>query len=240
MNSNDKDFIDNFFDYCATYKSSGVRFLAVIIIFAFLFIIGLFYAPGLIRLLAKSFPFRIEFLQFSPIEIIYNYVKIAFFFSSFLSLPIFVYQFGKLKFEHNDIEEKTNHLLHSLILSLHILLGIFITYKLIFPLIISFLYGLNFDVATFSSNLSAMVSSFIYASIVVILLISLPFTRFLIKNSMFFNYSELVQIKKPMMLYLGILTAIISLPIEILSLGIVFLTFLLWYKLLIHFAKTRE
>ena len=121
-----------------------------------------------------------------------------------------------------------------------ILLSIFLTDKFIFPLTIMFLYGLNFSVADFDSSLSAIISAFLYMLFLVIMLILLPFMRILIKNSKFFNYSELVSFKKPVMIYSAIITAIIALPIEILVFGLVFITFLGWYKTLVHFSKKRK
>ena len=183
LNDNEMDFIDKFFAYCDRYKSSGVRFFAVIVCFFLMFILGLFLSPSMIRLCAQELPFKIDFLALSPLEVFYNYFKIALIFSSLISLPLFIYQFGKLRFEKGDVEEKTNHLIYALALSIIIIVCAFLTFKFIFPAIIMMLYGMNFSVATFSSGLSAIVSSFIYTLILTIMLVLLPFMRLLIKQS---------------------------------------------------------
>ncbi|MCR4881450.1 MAG: twin-arginine translocase subunit TatC [bacterium] len=241
LKDNEKDFIDRFFDYCDTYKESGIRFFAIIICFFLLFVIGLFYAPSAIRLCAQLLPFKIDFIALSPLEILYNYFKVALVSSLLLTLPLILYQFAKLRIEkEKNVEAKTDHLIYALVLLIVTLLSTFLTYKYIFPAEIMFLFGLNFSVAIFASSLSAIVSAFIYTLLLVIMLILLPFMRYLIKNSKFFNYSEMTNFKKPVMLYSAILTAVIALPLELLLLGLVFLTFYGWYKILVHYSMKRD
>ena len=105
MNSQDKDFIDNFFTFLEPYHTSGVRFLAVIVCYLLLFCLGSFLSPIIIKQCLAVLPFSIEILQISPLEVFFNYLKIGFFFSLFATLPIFVYQFGKLKIE-KDVDKR--------------------------------------------------------------------------------------------------------------------------------------
>ena len=234
-----KDFIDKFIDYFEPYQKSGVRFAAVAICFFILFIIGTIIAPSVIRSCQRALPFSIQFLQLSPFELIFNYLKIGFFFSLFMTSPYFIYQFGKLKLGTN-VEQKTNLIISAFVLFFAILLATFLTYKFVFPFEIVFLYGLNLNVAQFTTGLSAVVSTFIFTFIMVLLVILLPAIRILIKKSLLFNYATLIVFKKPIMIYLAVLSALLALPIEIISLGFVFLIFFMVYKMLIAFAKKRD
>ena len=240
LNDNEKDFVDKFFDYFNIYKGSGVRFFAVAIMFFILFIIGFLCAPALIKISISKMPFKVDFLVLTPVDILFNYCKIALFFASFLTFPYFLYQFGKLRYENIDDEQKADRIIISLVFTLFIFLGMFLTSEFFFPAEIMFFYGMNFGVAAFSTSFSAIVSTFIYTDFILTMLIVLPYLFYLIKKSQFFSYAEMLQYKKPIMIYSGILTAIIALPVEILFLGFVFLTFFLWYKVLLNFAKKRD
>ncbi len=184
-------------------------------------------------------PFTVEFIQLSPLDAVFNYCKIGFFVALLYTLPLFIYQFGKLKVEKETFEEKTNRMLAASALMLIMLVASFLTYKFIFPMEIMFLYGFNFNVARFASSLSAAVSTFIFTLLMVVILILLPFLRYLIKKSLFFNYSELVSFKKPVMVYAIVFAAIIALPLELITLALVFLAFVIVYRILIIFARTR-
>ena len=245
MNSNaknkaDKDFIDKFIEYFEPYQKSGVRSIAVAVCFIVSFVIGTIASPSIIRGYQHALPFSIEFIQLSPFELIYNYLKIGFFFSLFTTLPVFVYQFGKLKIDKSDVNKKTNLLLAACVLAVILILNIFLTYKILFPIEIMLLYGINFDVAEFSTSLSSIVSTAIFTYLILFLIILLPILRILIKKSLFFNYATLNLYKKPIIIYIAVLSAILSLPLEIISVGFVFLVFYLVYKLLIIFAMKKD
>ena len=240
MSSQDKDFIDNFLDYFKPYQNSGVRFLAVIICYILFFIIGTALSPSIIRHCRDVLPFSVEFLQLSPWEVLFNYLKVGFFFSFFATLPVAIYQFGKLKIEKDMFKQRMNLLYTSIGVAGIILLTGFLTYKLFFPWQIMFLYGMNFDVAYFSASLSSMVSAFIFTIFVVLMLAFLPLLNFLIKKSLFFNYATFTQYRKPVVVYCVVLSLLIVLPLELFALGVVFLTFFFWYKLLVNFSKKRD
>ena len=240
MNTQDKDFIDNFFEILEPYHKSGVRFLAVIICFVLFFILGAFISPWLIRQCQEILPFTVEFLQLSPLEVLFNYLKIGFFFSFFATLPIFIYQFGKLKIEKDVFEQRINLLYVSLIIALIIFVSGFLTYQFLFPWQIMFLYGLNFNVAYFSASLSAMVSSFIFALFVVVMLALLPLLKKLIKKSLFFNYATFIRYRKAVIVYSIVLSVLIVFPMELFALGVIFLAFFFWYKILVNFSKKRD
>jgi len=240
MNSQDKDFIDNFLDFFKPYHQEGVRFLAVTICFILLFLFGLFISPWIIRQLQNVLPFTVEFLQLSPLEVLFNYIKIGFFFSFFITMPVFIYQFGKLKIEKDVFEQRINLLYFSLGVALIIFASILLSYFFFYPWQITFLYGLNFDVAYFSSSLSAIVTTFILTIFVTVMLALLPLLRNLIKKSMLFNYATFVQYRKPVIAYSAIFSALIVLPMELMALCAVFLVFFFWYKILVNFSKKRD
>lgn len=240
MSSNDKDFIDNFFAFLEPYQKAGVRFLAVIICFKLLFILGVWLAPSIIRALQENLPFTVNFLQLSPFEVIFNYLRIGFFLSVFLTLPIFLYQFGKLKINKDIFAERINLLYNALIVAAIIFVSIFFVYKIVFPAEIIFLYGLNFDVAYFSSSLTAIISTFIFTLFVVVMLLLLPLLRNLIKKSQLFNYATFITYRKPVMIYSAIFSVLIILPMELIGIGLMFLFFFFWYKILVNFSKKRD
>jgi len=241
MNAQDnRDLIDKFFDFFETYNKTGIRFFALSILFLSCFILGFFMAPQLISITEKLLPFPIILYQLSPVEVFFNYTKIAFFMAFFITSPFALYQFGKLKVEKLDFDNRLNLLLSASTLAVIILLSFGLTLKFIFPFEVVFLYGLNTDIATVSSSLSAMVSTVIMTMILLILLILLPFMKKIIKKSMFFNYATLIKFKKPIVIYSAILAGIITLPLEIIGLVLTFLIFYLWYKILIHFAKKPD
>ncbi len=240
MNSNDKDFIDSFFAYIEPYQKSGVRFLAVIICFALLFISGVLLSPFIIRDIQESLPFTVNFLQLSPFEVLFNYLRIGFFLALLLTLPLFLYQFGKLKINKDIFSERINLLYNALIILAIIVGAMFLVYKIVFPLEIMILYGLNFDVAYFSSSLTAVVATFVATLFVVIMLLLLPLLRYLIKNSQLFNYATFVKYRKPVIIYSAIFSALIVLPMELIGLGVLFLFFFFWYKILVNFSKKRD
>ncbi len=240
MNSNDKDFIDNFFEFLKPYRKSQVRFWAVIISFILLFFLGTLLAPILIRECQATLPFTVQALQLSPFEVLFNYLKIGFFFAFFLTLPFFIYQFGKFKINIDSIKERINLLYVSLLISVIILISSFLVYKIIYPLEITFLYGLNFDVANFTSGLSALVSTFIATLFITVMLLLLPLMRNLIKNSLFFNYATFIKYRKPVIIYSAFLASLIVFPLELIAFGFVFLVFFFWYKILVNFSKKRD
>ena len=240
MSSNDKDFIDNFFAFMEPYQKSGVRFLAVIICFILLFVLGIFLSSFIIRNMQEGLPFTINFLQLSPFEVLFNYLRMGFFLSFFLTLPFFLYQFGKLKINKDIFSERINLLYNALIILAIIIVSILFVYKIVFPMEIIFLYGLNFDVAYFSSSLSAMISTFVFTLFIVVMLLLLPLLRNLIKKSQLFNYATFVTYRKPVMIYSAIFSALIILPMELIGLGLMFLAFFLWYKILVNFSKKRD
>jgi len=239
-NKDNRDFIDKIFDVFEPYKKSGVRFFALTVLFLICFIGGFFMAPQLISVTEKLLPFPVTLYQLSPFEVFYNYAKIAFFISTFITLPFAVYQFGKLKVEKLDFDNRLNLLFSASSLALIILVSFGITLKFIFPAEIVFLYGLNTDIATISSSLSAMVSSVLMTMILLIILILLPLMKKIIKKSLFFNYATLIKFKKPVIVYAAILAGIITLPLELIGLVLSFVVFYLWYKVLIHFAKKPD
>ena len=240
LNDSEKDFIDKFFDYFNVYKDSGVRFFAVALCAFSLFILGLFLAPTFIKMISGILPIEITFLVLSPLDILFNYLKIALFFAFIFAFPVFIYQFGKLKYKSIDADEKINRIIISLIMEIIAVISLFVSYKFLLPTSILLLYGLNFSVVSSTISLSSIVLTFIYMSILVTLVLMLPVMRYLIKNSKFFNYSEMVSFKKPVMIYAGIFTAIIALPIEFLIMGGIFLTFYFWYKILVKYSKSRD
>ena len=241
MNAQDnRDWIDKFFDFFENYSKNGVRFFALSLLFFASFLLGIFMAPQLISVTEKLLPFPITLYQLSPVEVLFNYVKIAFFTATFITLPFAAYQYGKLKVDTNNFDNKLNLLLSSAILSLIILLSFGLTLKFIFPAEVILFYGLNTNIATFSSGLSAMVSTVLITMILLMLLILLPFMKKIIKKSLFFNYATLIKFKKPVIVYSAILAGIITLPLEILGLCLAFLIFYIWYKILIHFAKNPD
>lgn len=240
MNSQDKDFIDNFFTFLEPYHTSGVRFLAVIVCYLLLFCLGSFLSPIIIKQCLAVLPFSIEILQISPLEVFFNYLKIGFFFSLFATLPIFVYQFGKLKIEKDVFEQRINLLYVSLIVALIILISAFLTYKFFFPWQIIFLYGINLDVAYFSSSLTSMVAQFIFTLLICVMTLSLPLLRNLIKKSLLFNYATLIKNRKSVMIYCGILALLIVSPLELFAIGLIFLILFFWYKILVNFARKRD
>lgn len=242
MKSEDKnkDFIDKFFELINPYKSSGIRLVAVMVCFAIFFLLGIFIAPFMIKEVLNVLLFGVDLLQISPFEILYNYIKIGFFFSVFCTLPFFIYQFGKLKYEAPEFKEKMDLLIASLVFALISVASFFISYKIIFPLNIMFLYGLNFNVSTFTASLSSMTAFFITTFLICIMLLLLPFLRYIIKKSLFFNYATFVKYKKIVMIYLAILSGIIFLPIEYICIGLTFLIFFIWYKILVRFSKKRD
>lgn len=240
MKSEDKDFIDNFFEFLKPYQNSGIRLLTIIIYFSMCVLLGLFLSPILIKQCMSILPFTIKLLQISPMELFFNYIKIALFFGLFLTAPILVYQFGKLKYENPEFNEKMDLLLASLVVAVIIIVSVFLVYKIIFPFEIIFLYGLNFDVSEYTSSISSIISFFIITSLFVIMLILTPFLRYLTKKSLLFNYATLIKYKKPTVIYMGILTALIFLPFEFIYLGFTFLLFFIWYKIIVNFAKKRD
>ena len=242
MNSdgNNKDFIDKIFEYCEKYKTQGVRSFTVLGCFVLFFALGIFWAPSFIKILSAGLPFKIDFLILSPLDIIFDYIKIAFFFSLFMTLPYLLYQFGKLRFEHNNFEDKTEHIFNAAFLFLIFLVGNILTYKVTFPFLIMFLYGLNFGVASYATSLSSIISTYIYLLILTIALMVLPCMKYLIKKSRFFNYDELVKNKKTVMIYAAVLTMIIAIPVDFVAIAIIFLTFFLLYRQIMNYAKTRD
>jgi len=241
MSSNDnKDFIDKIFDFLEPYKKSNVRFLAVIISFILFFILGLILSPQIIKIFLDEFPFEITLLQISPLEILFNYIKIAIIFSTILTFPIGLYQFGKLKAEKLTFDFKLNLLIAASAFLAIALVCSFVVYKFILPFLIFFLYGLNFGVSSMTASLSAMVSTILTTLLFLIILVALPFIRIMIKKSMFFNYATLVQFKKPIMIYAGIFSALLVVPMELLAMGIIFSLFVIWYKILVGFSKKRD
>jgi len=239
LNDKDKDFIDSFVTMTKSYQSQGIRFVAFVLIFILLFFIGIFLAPTLISVTSNMLRFSVHLLQLSPMEVLFNYIKIGFFFSSFCIFPFFIYQFGKMQIDKENIEEKMNLLLSSLILAFIIIVSSFLVYRFIIPAEIYFLYGMNFHIAEFSSSLSSMVSAFIFTLLLTIMILLLPFMKFLIKKSLFFNYATFIKNRKPIIIYCGIIASLIALPMEIFSVGFIFLICFLWYKVLVHFSKTR-
>jgi len=242
MSANDKnkDFVDKFFDFFEPYQKSGVRFLAVTICFILFFIIGLILAPQIISMSLETLPFNIELLQNSTVEILFNYIKIAICFALIFTFPIFLYQFGKLKTNKVTFDYKMNLLICAFSFVTIALISVFLVYKLILPFTIFFLYSLNFNIATFTASLSSMVSTILLTLLFTIMVLLLPFIRILIKKSLFFNYATLVKFKKPVWIYAGIFTALLVLPIEFIVTGIIFFLFVLWYKILVNFAKKRD
>ena len=100
MNVQDnRDWIDKFFDFFEIYSKNGVRFFALTVLFATCFIGGFFIAPKLISVVEKLLPFPIILYQLSPVEVLFNYLKIAFFIAAFTTLPFAVYQFEKIKID---------------------------------------------------------------------------------------------------------------------------------------------
>ena len=242
MNSADKekDFIDEFFSFLEPYKKAKVRFVATIVSFVLVFLLGMFFAPFFISWWHSSLPFDVEFLQISPVEVMYNYVKFALFFSLFLNFPFFLYQFGKFKINFENIEEKVSLLYLSLIVFAIFLFCFFLCLKVIFPIVMFVCYGFNFSVVTYSTSISGIVSAFITTLLLVYLAALLPVVRFLIKKSLFFNYATLVQARKPIIIYLIAITIFITLPIEIIVPLFIFLLLFLWYKVIVNFSKKRD
>ena len=232
MNASDKqkDFIDKFFDIFEPYQKSGVRFWAIIAGFLLLFVTGLIIAPSLIQFFMKNLSIKITLIQLSPYETIFNYLKIAFFFATCIIAPFALYQFGKLKVEKLDFESRMDLLIGGASLFVIIILSFFLTYKFFLPFMVFFLYGSSSNVAEFTSSISSMVSSFMTLLIITILLILLPFMRYIIKKSLFFNYATLIKFRKPIMVYSALLAIFLILPCEFIILGLLFLFFFSWYK----------
>ncbi len=240
-NEKNKDFIDKFFEmFEQPYKSSGVRFWTIVIGFIFLFITGLIFAPNFINICINSLSIKLNLVQLAPYESLFNYLKIAFCFASFIIAPFALYQFGKLKVEKLDFENRLNLLIAAAIFFLVIFTSCFITYKFFLPAEIFFLYGLSFPVMEFTTSLSSIVSVYLITIIVTAFVILLPFMRFLIKKSLFFNYATLTKFTKPAMVYSALLAILLVLPFEFVILGLLFLFFVLWYKVLVYFAKKRD
>ncbi len=240
MNTKDKDFIDNFFDFFEPCRKAGVRFWTVIIYFAVCFVAGSFFAPTIIKSLHGSLLFEIEFLQTSPLEPLFNYLKIGFFFALFFTLPFFIYQFGKLKIDAEKIEDKINLLYVSLITGTIFVVVMILVSKFLFPFIMFLLYGLNLNSVSYTTSLSAIVSSYIFILFLFIMLALLPLIRSLIKKSLLFNYATLIKYRKLVMVYCAVFAGILALPLEIIALGLVFLTFFFWYKVIVNFSKKRD
>ena len=241
MSLNDnKDFIDKIFDFFEPYKKSNVRFLAVVICFILFFILGLILSPQIIKTFMDEFPFEITLLQISPLEVLFNYIKVAISFAFLLTFPVGLYQFGKLRAEKLTFDFKLNLLIVACTFLAIALICSFLAYKFVLPSLIFFLYGLNFGSSTMTASLSAMVSTILTIIIFSIMLVALPFVRIMIKKSMFFNYATLVQFKKPIMIYAGIFSTLLVVPMELLALGIIFSLFVVWYKVLVRFSKKRD
>ena len=109
MSSNDnKDFIDKIFDFFEPYKKSNVRFLAVVICFILFFILGLILSPQIIKIFMDEFPFEITLLQISPLEILFNYIKIAMCF--FILHKVIKLKTLKIMMNYDNIVKVTNKL----------------------------------------------------------------------------------------------------------------------------------
>ena len=238
--NNNKDFLDKIFDVFEPYQKLGVRFLAVTICFIIFFIVGLLISPQIIQMAMDLLPFEIELLQISPAEILFNYLKIALCFSLIFTFPIFIYQFGKLKAEKLTFDFKMNLLIAAFAYITIVFVCIFTVYKFILPFIIFFLYGLNFNISTITASVSSMVSTLLTTILFSIMVAVLPFVKIVIQKLFFFNYATLVQLKKPILLYAGIVSALLVLPFEILIVGLIFLLFLLWYKIVVILSKKRD
>ncbi len=240
MNSKDKDFIDNFFDFFGPCRRAGVRFWAIVIYFTIFLLVGIFCAPLTIKILHNSLPLEIEFLQTSPIEPIFNYLKIGLFYAIFFTLPFFIYQFGKLKIDAQKIEDKISLLYISLITGAIFVVVLLLVSLFIFPFLIFLLYGMNFNAASYTTSLSAIVSSYIFVLFLFLMLAILPLIRILIKKSLLFNYATLSKHRKQVMVYCAVFAGILALPLEVVALGLVFITFFFWYKIVVNFAKKRD
>ncbi|MDD3594157.1 MAG: twin-arginine translocase subunit TatC [Candidatus Gastranaerophilales bacterium] len=240
MNTQDKDIIDKIDEWLQPFYKYKIRVFSIVLIFFLMWFVGFFFAAFIIKFFESNIPFKINFLQLYPYEMLFNYLKFGFLFSVFVNFPFFVYQFGKMKVNINNLQDKSNLFLLSLILVVSALLSVFLSYKILIPLQLFLLYGLNLNIAEFSVNISSFISTICFNIYLVMLLLLLPVVKQLVKKEVFFNYATLVKYKKQALIALGIIAFFIISPAEIVAFAIVFFIFAVWYKIVIHLSKKRD
>ena len=236
----EKDFIDLFLDFLKPFKKANVRIISVITCFMVVFFISTFSGAHILHSLKAGFNFPLEILQISPAEVLFNYLKLGFFFAVFFTFPLFIYQFGKFKINQEKIEEKINLFYIALLVFGITVLAIFLSIVCFTPLEYKILYAINFKIASMATSLSALVSTFIVNVFITSLLGFIPVIKSLSKRGLFFNYDTLIKYRRSVVLYFAVFACIIALPVELVVLGLIFLMFFFWYKIVIMMIKKRE
>lgn len=179
----------------------------ITLIFVISFILGLAFAPGIIKLYESRAPFDLNIVQTMLSEAFILTQKVAVFFGVVISLPIITYYLLKPKMKKFE-DKKT--LIHSLIWAfLLFLTGIFFAYWIIIRLSIYFLIGFNFEEASVNINLSNYISFCLINSLISGIIFEFPVIIYFLKKINLLNASLFLKYWK----HAGITGIIISILI---------------------------
>jgi sec-independent protein translocase protein TatC len=208
-------------------------FMVVLMAVIFCFCIS----NNLIKALELKIPYQVTMLQLYVPEIFFNNLKIGLFAGLFVSAPLLIYQFAKLKIKEMNLEKKKTLVKITSVLFGVSLLAILAAYFFFIPLQLVFFLGINHELSNLTLNLSSYISFCLATMFVSCLVFFVPVFYYLIKKNLFFSSKDLESLKK-IMLYVSLgLSLLILSPPELVEFVIFAFVIHLFYVLMIYLTR---